>query len=335
MTVRSFIILAVIRLFMLAQPFAQAQGTQERERQTYAAVFAVRGSIVGSTISHFGPFVRTGDTSWHFLAMSNAFTFGFAAADYGSDRRLYWAGGDGLHRSSDGGATWRVLTGWQTMEVLSVVPHPVDPARLYISTPWGVYRSADDGRTWQPRNKGFRGFFTVLAGMDRRSPDHLYAMSDDDVYRTRNAGAHWTPLGVKGSVVSFAQHPVDPHLLLAGVEDGGIRRSADDGVTWNPTKGLDGATIYTITSSPDGKSLYAAGWQTGIWRSADDGKQWAPFWSAPGIGVIFCVYVDPRNPDHLLVGTDGQGIFESFDQGRQWRFAGLDGGKVKHIVIYP
>jgi photosystem II stability/assembly factor-like uncharacterized protein len=329
------IFLILTQLLLFASPCVRPQHSQARERQTFATVFSVRGSVVGSSISQFGPFMRTGDTSWRFLPKANVFSFGMAIVDYGSTRRFYSASGDGLHRTTDGGATWRVLTGWKTMEVLSVVPHPTDSALIYIGTPWGVYRSTDDGCTWEPRSKGFHRFFTVLAGMDRRSPDQLFAMSEDDAYRTTNGGSHWTPLGVNGSVLSFAQHPTKPNILLAGVEDGGIRRSTDDGKTWRNSRGLESSTAYSVSFSPDGKAVYAAGWRTGLWKSTDDGAQWAKLWPAPGIEAIFCIHVDRLNPDHILLGTDGQGVFESFDGGGQWKFAGLDGGKVKQIVIYP
>jgi hypothetical protein len=81
--------------------------------------------------------------------------------------------------------------------------------------------------------------------------------------------------------------------------------------------------------------FYAAGWQTGVWKSDERGQRWQKLWDAPGIEAIFDIQVDTLAPDHLLVGTDGQGVFESFDRGRTWKFAGLAGGKVKQITLYP
>jgi photosystem II stability/assembly factor-like uncharacterized protein len=98
---------------------------------------------------------------------------------------------------------------------------------------------------------------------------------------------------------------------------------------------MDSSSVYTITSSRDGRQLYAAGWETGVWRSVDGGETWSLIWKEPAIESVFCVFVHPVNPQHLLVGTDGQGIFESRDGGATWTSAGLYGGKIKQIAFYP
>jgi hypothetical protein len=37
----------------------------------------------------------------------------------------------------------------------------------------------------------------------------------------------------------------------------------------------------------------------------------------------------------VYAGTDGNGVYESSDGGMHWSFAGLRGGKIKHLFIYP
>ncbi|HSQ74392.1 MAG TPA: hypothetical protein VLT13_02475, partial [Bacteroidota bacterium] len=87
--------------------------------------------------------------------------------------------------------------------------------------------------------------------------------------------------------------------------------------------------------SPDGKDLYAAGWETGIWHSGDGGQSWTVLWSPAGIQAFFCLLVDPLDTRHLFAGTDGNGVYESVDGGRRWSYAGLNGGKIKHLFFYP
>jgi len=302
----------------------------------YATVFLVRGSVVGSKTGHFGPFLRLQDTLWQRLSLSDLYSFRFGRFTNGNTDRLYLAAGNGLHRSTDGGATWRILTGWQSMEVLSVLPDPSDSALIYVATPWGVFRSTDDGTTWQMRMQGMRRWFVRDIQADRHSGGSLFAVAEDDIYRSTNRGEQWTAFGLaRGHVLAMFQHPVKRDLLLVSVEEGGILLSTNGGKKWVETSGLEGTSVYTFAGSPDGKEMYAAGWETGLWRSVDDGARWNKVWDAPGIDAIFALLVDPRDPTHLIVGTDGDGLFESCDHAAHWQWAGLRGGKIKHIVMYP
>ncbi|MGB5874527.1 MAG: hypothetical protein WBH56_12465 [Bacteroidota bacterium] len=301
----------------------------------YAAVFSVRGSVSGMSTGGFGVFVRE-DSRWRQITLSNVFTFGLGFFDNGKTRRHYIAGGNGLHRSTDGGESWRILTSWETMEVLSVVPHPIDPAIIYIATPWGVYKTVDDGDNWVEIMNGMRRWYVEDLLMDLREAETLYAGSEDDLYRTTDGGELWEPMGVGDSpVLTVMQHPVLQDLLLAGVEDGGIRFTTDAGATWKGAKGLEGMSVYAIAASADGKDLYAAGWETGLCRSQDNGRSWNMIWDHPDVEGIFCILVDPSDPARIFVGTDGDGVFESHDRGKSWRHAGLEGGKIKQIAIYP
>jgi len=36
-----------------------------------------------------------------------------------------------------------------------------------------------------------------------------------------------------------------------------------------------------------------------------------------------------------MIGTSGQGIYESLDAGKTWRHAGLQGCQVRQIELYP
>jgi photosystem II stability/assembly factor-like uncharacterized protein len=96
-----------------------------------------------------------------------------------------------------------------------------------------------------------------------------------------------------------------------------------------------GEAIYALRFSPDGISLFAAGWKTGVWRSVDHGTSWTQIWDDPAVEGVFDVAVDPDNPRHLIIATDGQGVYESLDEGKTWTRAGLMAAKVKRIEFYP
>ncbi len=306
------------------------------EGRLYAAALLVRGSVSGHSAGDFGPFVHTAgtDTGWTRVTRSNVFTFGLGFSQQNGTRRYYVAAGNGLHRSSDGLTGWKILTSWETMEILSVVPDPVDSMLITVSTPWGVYRTVDGGTTWNEAMTGMRRWFVKSLTMDARDHRTLFATAEDDLYKTTDRGDHWTQLHVGSApVLAFEQSSRNPRRLLVGTQDSGIYRSDDGGSRWKHAAGTGGKAIYTIDASGD--VLYAAGWHTGLLRSVDDGRTWSELWGPPEIEGMFCVFSSPTDPSHLLVGTDGQGIYETLDGGATWRCAGLSGGKIKQIAFYP
>ncbi len=303
----------------------------------FAAVFIVRGSVSGNATGGYGVFVRAqGDTSWVRVTKSNTLAFGLAFFDNGRTRRYYLAAGNGVHRSTDGGKSWRILTSWRTEEILGVVPDPADSAVVYAATPFGVFKTVDDGATWEKKMNGMPTWFVQRIVMDARDRSTLYAATETDVFRTTDGGEHWQPMGSGLSqVLALLQVPRDPGVLIAAGEPGGIRRTTDGGRTWSAARGADSSIIYTLRASGEGTRIYAAGWKTGIFVSTDRGGTWRRVWDAPGIDAIYSLFVYPDDDAHLLVGTVGQGIFESTDGGASWRPAGLDGTQVKQIEIYP
>jgi len=302
-----------------------------------AAVYLVRGSVSGGNVGSYGVFVRDGtDTSWTKITRSNVITFGLASYQHGSTSRYYIAGGNGLHRSTDGGNTWRILTSWRTEEILCVVPDPVDSAVIYVATPQGIFKTTDDGETWLRKMDGFKKWFVQKIILDAKNRRTLYATCEDDLYRSTNAGEHWRPLHVGASgVLTVMQLPSIPRTFLVGLEDGGIRRSTDGGATWEESSGLKNASVYALRSSPDGHDLYAAGWKTGLWTSRDEGETWERLWAGPEAEAIQSILVDPADGNHLLISAVDLGVFESFDCGKTWRRGGLWGAQVKQLEIYP
>jgi len=303
----------------------------------FAAAFIVRGSVSGSAAGGYGLYVRAqDDTVWTRISRSNMLTFGIALFDNGRTRRYYIAAGNGVHRSTDGGVSWKILTSWRTEEILCVVPDPVDSAVIYAATPFGVFRTSDDGTTWEEKMTGIPTRFVQRIVMDVRDRRTLYAATETDLFRTRDAGEHWQPMGSGlTQVLALLQLPRDPQVIIAAGELNGIRRSTDGGRTWSATKGADSSIVYTLRASSTGGEIYAAGWKTGILRSNDRGASWRQLWPAPGIDAIYSLFVFPGDPSHLLAGTVGDGVLESIDGGAAWRRAGLDGTQVKQIELYP
>jgi photosystem II stability/assembly factor-like uncharacterized protein len=135
-----------------------------------------------------------------------------------------------------------------------------------------------------------------------------------------------------GCVRGFAFH--GPRVYAA-VEVGGVLVSDDRGETWRLVDGSDGKPdlegppepfvypdVHSLATHPSSPDLIYAPTGGGFYRSNDGGKTWQLFYDC------YCraVWVDPQNPDHLILGpadgVDRNGrIEETQDGGETWSLA--------------
>ena len=105
-------------------------------------------------------------------------------------------------------------------------------------------------------------------------------------------------------------------------DDGGVRRSTDDGDTWENL--FDAYAGRTITLGDDG-NLYASIWPypqaEGLYRSTDNGNTWQLLVTVPTGNNIFSITVSTlTNPYTIFAGTR-QGVYRSVDNGVTWAYS--------------
>lgn len=104
--------------------------------------------------------------------------------------------------------------------------------------------------------------------------------------------------------------------------NGGVRRSTDDGETWENV--FDAFNGRTITAGADG-NLYASVWpfpaDEGLYRSSDNGDTWDLLVTVPTGNNIFSITVNTStSPVTILAGTRN-GVLRSTDNGATWAFS--------------
>jgi photosystem II stability/assembly factor-like uncharacterized protein len=229
----------------------------------------------------------------------------------------------GLFRSADGGRTWSHVEGltnhptratWAPgaggLILHTIVPHPTDPARVWVGiSAVGVFETQDGGASWEPRNKGVRADFMPgpppetgqcvhKFAMAAGEPETLYQQNHCGQYRSTDGGATWTDLSKNGvpSQLGFplVTHPRDPDTFwvipLTQPEEGrfmpeasaAVWRTTDRGETFTRgDAGLPQEDAYLSvlreamardTLDPVGVTF---GTKTGqLWHSSDEGESW-------------------------------------------------------------
>jgi len=146
---------------------------------------------------------------------------------------------------------------------------------------------------------------------------------------------HIGPTGNR--LTSVAGIPGQPNIYYVGAASGGIWKTTDGGVHWNPIfDGQPVSSIGALAIAPSNPNIVWAGtgepWirshisvGQGIYKSTDAGKTWT-LMGLEKTGRISRVVIDPKNPDIVLVATLGhaygpqpeRGVFRTTDGGKTW-----------------
>ena len=119
------------------------------------------------------------------------------------------------------------------------------------------------------------------------------------------------------------QGPRTPPALDPAI--GGVLRSEDKGKTWALMSNCNSRPMYFSQLRVDpgsDKTIYVAGLP--VAKSLDGGKTFATLdadggHGEPGHVDQHAIWIDPKNPRHLLIGNDG-GLNITWDQGKSWDF---------------
>jgi photosystem II stability/assembly factor-like uncharacterized protein len=131
------------------------------------------------------------------------------------------------------------------------------------------------------------------------------------------------------------QPPKQPPALDA--KRGGVLRSENKGSTWTLVSNCDARPMYFSQLRVDptnDKTIYVAGLP--VAKSLDAGHTFATLDESggnhsPGHVDQHAIWIDPKNPRHLMIGNDG-GLDISWDQGRTWDYVNTMATALAYVV---
>jgi len=327
-------LLSVAWLLLVSGPLNAQEST------VYATVVATKLFVVGAANPRTGLYFQRPieDTVWHHAGPVNIRAFGTAVPTLTRGKVLYIAAGNGVHKSTDGGATWRITTDWRITEVLCVATDPTDLNTVYVATPYGVFRTTDGCATWTEANSGLGALFTSWVVVDHSDSRKVYCATEEGVFASDDRGIHWKRFGlsVAGTRI-VVQHPRDPLTLIAGTEDYGLYVTRNGGKWWTKCEaGLDHQTFYAVAFDPNAPdTVYAGGYVTGVYKSTDGARSWKRMNTGLTVLTIHSLAVDPVKSERVYAAAYWGGVFRSDNGGGNWRNVGHPESQVYTIVVEP
>ena len=263
--------------------------------------------------------------------------------------------GDGLYKSTDAGNTWTHLGLRDGQQIPQIAVDQRDPNRILVAvaghpygpnTERGIFRSTDGGGTFDRvlfKDENVGGADVLI---DPRNPDIAYAAlwearqgpwenaawngSGGGLFKSTDNGKTWRQLsgGLPGGIIqaNLAIAPSATNRVFASIALSSglvIYRSDDGGEKWvkittdaRPAGRIGGGDLAVLRVDPKNPEVvYSA--SVVAWKSVDGGKTWRAFRGAPGGDDYQNVWINPNNPDVVLLGSD-QGAIITVNGGKSW-----------------
>ena len=275
-----------------------------------------------------------------FSSSSIIFVTAFHSDNYQGTQRLI-AGGQGLYISTDNGKSWSNRSSGLGATRLELKIDPADNERMYLATyltadeqECVLFRSDDSGKIWKQIMKGGG---VSWCGPAFGATNALYILKEKILERSMDSGDTWTSLSLP-SGMNFGSVSANPYLAgFLYAESNEPFYSTDDGISWQKAT-IDNMNYFNsrLYFAKGGYLIYSVQ----LSFSTDGGKSWHNC-NDPSVGEWTKsdsqLVIDPGNPKHLTLATNGNGIFISDDGCQSWQSSSIGLGNlfVNSVALDP
>ena len=263
----------------------------------------------------------------------------YAAVGY-----IFGASTNGVYKSTDGGATWTLLSGGprgQPAGRIAIAISPTNSQILYVTacgngntgsssfgTLYKIMRSDNGGQTFTdltggtPNYMGGQGWYDTAVMVDPSNSAIVYVAGEsggNSILRSTNSGVSWTDISSGGSTPHVDHHALvfDANGRLLDGDDGGIYRLDNPSpASWTDLNGnLQTIQFEGIGLHPTDPNRAIGGSQdngtevyTGglVWTETDGGDGgFAKFSKTNGNRAYHQIPVDSSGPDFFRRSDDG------------------------------
>jgi photosystem II stability/assembly factor-like uncharacterized protein len=232
----------------------------------------------------------------------------------------------GLHRSDDGGRTWRQISTDAPSEVLE---DPADPNLLYGLVGGNMRLSRDEGATWQPFADGLP---ERTSEVPRYPSGEGHPHPSEDNFQALAAGPDFV---LTASTTGTFYRLDRGETRWRKIPRAGIRQLYH-GEQWYGGPGRFGMALSSIVVDPrEADHWFFTDWFS-VYQTFDAGRHWELTMDGIEVTCVLVLQQDPSDPGVVHLGMLDNGYFRSDDGGV--RFDNVTDGirdNVKCITLSP
>ena len=263
--------------------------------------------------------------------------------------------GNGIYKSTDAGKTWTHLGLRDGQQIAQIAVDPRNPDHVLAAVaghPYGpneergIFLSLDGAKTFQKTLGKDENTGGADVQIDPANPETIYASlwearegpwengewkgTNGGIFKSTDGGKTWKQLSdglpndiVQANIAIAASAPRTLVAAVATLDFGKLYRSDDGGENWvlattdeRPGARIGGGDLPLVRIDPQNPNVvYAA--SVVCWKSTDGGKTWDGWRGAPGGDDYQNVWINPDNPQIILLGSD-QGAIITVNGGATW-----------------